>query len=207
MFSATMPYEIEELANSYLDDPFKVDIMPKGTATGITHRLYMVDFARKHDCLLALLHAELGSTLVFTRTKRDADWLYTVLKREEYPCVPMHSDLSQKERTQALSDFRSGKHKVLIATDIASRGIDVPGIEHIINFDIPATIEEYVHRAGRTARAGKTGMVSTIATWQDKGMIKQIETKIEKPLPRCAAPGIPPYEDLAIKKAKPSRRR
>lgn len=200
MFSATMPSSIERLARQFLADPLRIDILPEGRAAeGITHRLYMVDEPDKRKCLLALLNQELGSTLVFTRRKIDADWLCGVLKKEGHPVSNIHSDRSQSERTQALDGFRKGQHRILVATDIASRGIDVPGIEHIVNFDIPQTVEEYIHRAGRTARMDAPGLVSTIATWLDKDMVKEIETTIGKELPRCALPGIEPYVARKVK--------
>ena len=200
MFSATMPASIERLARQFLEDPVRIDILPEGRAAeGITHRLYMVDDPDKRRCLLALLGQELGSTLVFTRRKIDADWICGVLKKEGHPVSNIHSDRSQSERTQALKGFREGKHRILVATDIASRGIDVPGIEHIVNFDIPQTVEEYIHRAGRTARMERPGLVSTIATWQEKDMVKEIEATIGKELPRCTLPGVEPYVERKVR--------
>jgi len=191
MFSATMPPAIEELARKLLRDPLRIDITPVGrAAVGITHRLYVVAPENKRPALLALLHQELGSTLVFTRRKVDAEWLYHILQRQGHPVARIHSDRSQGKRTQALSNFREGSHRILVATDIAGRGIDVPGIEHIINFDIPENVEDYIHRAGRTARVDREGIVSTIATWQDLMMVRQIEATIGQPIPRCSVPGV-----------------
>jgi len=181
MFSATMPSSIERLARQHLTDPLRIDILPEGRAAeGIEHRLYMVDEEDKKRCMLALILQELGSTLVFTRRKIDADWLCRVLEREGQPVTNIHSDRSQSERTMALKSFREGEHRILVATDIASRGLDIPGISHIINFDIPQTVEEYIHRAGRTARMDAKGLVSTIATWLDKEMIAGIENAISE---------------------------
>lgn len=208
MFSATMPPPIERLAQRYLIDPIRIDILPEGrAATGITHRIYLVKAEHKRECLLGLVHQELGSTLIFTRTKLDADWLCGVLDREGHPVSKIHSDRSQSERTQALQGFREGQHRILVATGIASRGLDVPAIEHVINFEIPDTVEEYIHRAGRTARAGAVGIVSTIAVWQDKPMIKEVEAALGKELPRCTVPGVPPYVELKVKKPFGRRRR
>jgi ATP-dependent RNA helicase RhlE len=209
MFSATMPRSIEGLAKQFLNDPLRVDILPEGgAAEGISHRLYMVDDADKKKCLLSLLNQELGSTLVFTRTKIDADWLCRVLEKEGHPVTNIHSDRSQSERTKALSGFRKGEHRILIATDIAARGIDVPGIEHIVNFGVTQTVEEYIHRAGRTARMDEIGIVSTICTWLDKDMIARIEAEIEKEIPRCSAPGVEAYVERAVRptgRNRPSR--
>lgn len=208
MFSATMPATIERLAQRYLISPIRIDILPEGRAAeGITHRLYLVDSGNKKKCLLAFLHQELGSTLVFTRTKLDADWICGVLEKEGHPVSKIHSNRSQKERIDALQGFREGEHRILVATDIASRGIDVPGIQHIVNFDVPETVEEYIHRAGRTARGEAVGLVSTIATWQDKPMIKEIEQAIGQEIPRCTVAGVEPYVELKVKPFGRLRRR
>ena len=108
----------------------------------------------------------------------------------------IHADLSQKERLAALSGFREGQHRILVATDIAARGIDVPRIHHIINYDMPETVEDYVHRAGRTARGNATGLVSSIATWMDKELIQEIERTLGQLLPRCTVPGVEPYVEM-----------
>lgn len=207
MFSATMPPAIEDLARAMLSDPMRVDITPKGrAAVGISHRLYVVRPEDKRPCLLALLHQELGSTLVFTRRKIDAEWLFHILDREGHPVVRMHSDRSQTGRVKALEQFREGSHRILIATDIAGRGIDVPGITHVINFDVPETVEDYIHRAGRTARVDLEGIVSSIATWTDLMMVREIEKTLGLPIPRCTVPGVEPWSE-GTKKEKPRERR
>lgn len=208
MFSATMPAPIERLARQFLDDPLRIDILPEGRApASIEHRLYLVDDPKKKPCLLSLLHQELGSTLVFTRRKIDADWICRVLEKEGHPVSNIHSDRSQRERVEALEGFRRGAHRILVATDIASRGIDVPGIEHIIHFDIPQTVEEYIHRAGRTARMDAGGIVSTIATIFDTGMVEEIEKALGMQLPRCAAPGVEPFVERPVRFLDRRRRR
>jgi len=198
MFSATMPGPIERLAQRFMNDPVRVDITPVGkAATGIQHRLYLVASKDKKACLLALLHQELGSTLVFIRRKMDADWLFRVLQKEGHPVDVIHSDRTQGQRVEALEGFREGEHRILVATDIAARGIDVPGIQHVINFDIPETVEDYVHRGGRTARGSAVGIVSTIASWMDKPRIREIEQALEQPLPRCAVAGVDAYVEAS----------
>ncbi len=198
MFSATMPPPIERLAQKFLRDPLRIDIIPPGrAAAGISHRLYLVDPDNKKPCILSLLNQELGSTLVFVRRRTDAEWLYRALLREGHPVDRIHSDLSQKERIASLDGFREGQHRIMIATDIASRGLDVPGIQHIINYDLPETVEDYVHRAGRTARGNATGLVSSIASWMEKEKIRDIEAAITQPLPRCTTPGVEPYTERA----------
>lgn len=207
MFSATMPSAIEELARTMLRDPVRIDILPQGrAATGISHRLYVVAPENKRALLLALLHQELGSTLVFTRRKVDAEWLYHILERQGHPVARIHSDRSQGGRTQALDRFRAGSHRILVATDIAGRGIDVPGITHVINFDIPENVEDYIHRAGRTARVDLEGIVSSIVTWQDLMMVRQIEEAISAPIPRCTVPGVEPWTETKRETTKERRR-
>jgi ATP-dependent RNA helicase RhlE len=208
MFSATMPPPIERLAERILIDPVRIDILPEGgAAEGIDHRLYLVDEDHKKQCLLAMLNQELGSTLVFIRRKVDAEWLCRVLEREGHPVERIHSDLSQGQRVEALRGFREGAHRILVATDIAARGIDVPGIRHIINFDMPDTVEDYIHRAGRTARGAARGIVSSIATWQNKPTIKEIEDALGEELPRCTVPGVEPYVELKPRTSLGGRRR
>src|SRR5258708_4478554 len=142
------------------------------------------------------LPEELGSTLVFTRRKIDAEWLYHILQRQGHPVTRIHADRSQSRRTEALQNFREGSHRILVATDIAGRGIDVPGITHVINFDIPESVDDYVHRAGRTARGAAQGIVSTIATWQDIGMVRQIEQILGEKIPRCTVAGVEPWTEM-----------
>jgi ATP-dependent RNA helicase RhlE len=206
MFSATMPDSIEMIAKEFMRDPVRVDITPVGAAEGITHRLYLVKTEDKRNALLALLHEELGSTLVFVRRKIDAEWLYHILERQGHPVSRIHADRSQGKRVEALSGFREGQHRILVATDIAGRGIDIPGITHVINFDIPENVEDYVHRGGRTARGAALGIESTIATWQDIPMVRQIEETLGEKIARCSVPGVEPWVEMD-KPAKSVRRR
>ena len=196
MFSATMPPPIERLAQRLLSAPTRIDIIPHGrTARGIEHRLYIVEPDNMRPCLMALAAAESGSMLVFLRRKIDAEWAYRQLHQEGHSAERIHSDRSQSQRVKALEGLRSGKNRILIATNIAARGIDIPIIEHIVNFGVPDTVEEYIHRAGRTARGDAEGVVSTIATWKEKEQIRMIEKAIEAPLPRLAAAGVEPYRE------------
>jgi ATP-dependent RNA helicase RhlE len=205
MFSATMPDSIEMIARDFMRDPVRIDIMPEGAAAeGITHRLYLVKQEDKRAALIALLLQELGSTLVFTRRKVDAEWLFHILDRQGHPVARIHADQSQGKRVSALKTFREGQHRILVATDIAGRGIDIPGIEQVINFDIPENVEDYVHRAGRTARGRALGIVSTIATWQELPMVRKIEEILGEKIPRCAVAGVEPWEEL---EKKPAARR
>ncbi len=197
MFSATMSPTIERLAQRFLNNPTRIDILPQGKAAErISHRLYLVDAANKQACLLALLNQESGSTLVFTQTKVDANWVFRTLEKANQPVTRIHSDRTQRERVDALEGFRKGQYRIMVATGIASRGIDVAGIQHVVNFDMPESVEEYIHRAGRTARGTASGLVSTIATWQDKPMIRDVEKTIGQEIPRCTLPGVQPYVEL-----------
>jgi ATP-dependent RNA helicase RhlE len=215
MFSATMPPVIDRLAQRFMHDPTIIDITPEGKAAqGISHRLYLVDPEHKKALILALLNLELGSTLVFIRRKSDAEWLSGVLEREGHPVERIHSNLSQGQRVQALQGFREGEHRILVATDIAARGIDVPHTSHIINFDMPETVDDYIHRAGRTARGTAAGLVSSIATWMDKPIVRDIEQTIGLEIPRCTIPGVPPYVEHrpartlgSSRRSLPTRRR
>jgi superfamily II DNA/RNA helicase len=205
MFSATMPDSIEMIAKEFMSNPERIDITPEGSAAeGITHRLYLVKEEDKRACLVALLQEELGSTLVFTRRKIDAEWLFHILERKGHPVTRIHADRSQGRRVEALAGFREGQHRILVATDIAGRGIDVPGIQHVINFDVPETVEDYIHRGGRTARGEAKGIVSSIATWQDVPIVKQIEETLGEKIARCTVPGIEPWVES---EKKPAARR
>jgi ATP-dependent RNA helicase RhlE len=196
MFSATMPASISRLAQLYMKEPETVDLRPETrVADGIEQRLYLVEPDDKKRCLLALIAEEPGAVLVFVRRKLDADWACRQLELEGHPVEKIHGDRTQSERVRALSGLRQGEHRILVATDIAARGIDIPVIEHIINFDVPQTVEDYVHRAGRTARGAAGGTVSCIASWTDTEMVRQIESGIGTQLPRFEAPGVPAYQE------------
>ena len=208
MFSATMPPPIERLAQIFMKDPVRCDIRPKGQiATGIEHRLYLVkDDDHRKDCLFALLREIEGSTLVFARRKLYTEWLARQIELADFPVARIHSDRSQAQRVEALRAFREGKVRILVATDVAARGIDVPLIQHVINFGPPEQVEDYVHRAGRTARGSAAGIVSTIGTWQDKMMVREIELDLGIELPRCTVAGVEPYVELPKRRTIRRRR-
>jgi ATP-dependent RNA helicase RhlE len=207
MFSATMPADVARLAQRFLTDPERVDITPPGrAASGITHRLYLVDVDNKRPAIHSLLNHELGPTLVFVRRRSDAEWLWRILKREGHPVERIHADLSQTERLDSLGGFREGRHRILVATDVAARGIDIPAIRHVVNYDIPETVEDYIHRGGRTARGDLTGLVSTIASWMDKEMIREIERALGQTLARCSTPGVEPYVEVVPRRRMGRRR-
>ncbi len=194
MFSATMPTTVENLARRFMREPVRVDLRPEmRTAEGIEHRLYLVEPEDTKACLLALAAEEKGSMLVFLRRKVDAEWATKQLEQEGHPVERIHSDRTQSQRVAALQGLRQGEHRILLATDIAARGIDIPVIEHIVNYGMPDSVDDYIHRAGRTARGAMKGTVSTIATWQAKEDIRRIEKAIGMLLPRCVAEGVEPY--------------
>jgi ATP-dependent RNA helicase RhlE len=179
-----------------LQDPIRIEVSRSGTAAkGITHRLFLVEPQDKTRALVAMLNTEPGSTLIFVKMKRDADKLAVLLEKHGHHAGRMHSNLSQSQRVRELENFRRGKTPILVATDIAARGIDVEGIAHIINFNLPNTAEDYVHRAGRTARAQREGISSTIGTFMDASEIRSIEKLIGFQLPRHTLEGVPAYTE------------
>ncbi|MDX1386204.1 MAG: DEAD/DEAH box helicase [bacterium] len=203
MFSATFPREIEQLAQQFLKDPNRVDIAPPGTAAeGIDHHLYLMDPQYKREAILKLLQGTDKTTLVFTRTKLDAEWLFRLLKKEGHDVHALHSDRTQGQRVRTLEQFKRAEFPILVATDIMARGIDVSGIAHVINYDIPQNPEDYIHRAGRTARGQATGHASTLATTLEFNFIQAIEKQLGEPIPRRQLPGIPEITETIPKKRR-----
>ncbi|MEM8930745.1 MAG: DEAD/DEAH box helicase [Acidobacteriota bacterium] len=201
MFSATMPAPIERLAQRFLNDPYMADLRPVNrVAAGIEHRLYLVNAGDEKRCLIQLLKEEDGTTLVFARRKLDTEWLARQLELAGLPVDRIHSDRTQAQRVRALRGFREGKTRILVATDVAARGIDVPRLAHVINYELPENVEDYVHRAGRTARGKAVGTVSSIGTWQNKVTIREIERTLGEPIPRCEVAGVEAYKELKPRK-------
>jgi ATP-dependent RNA helicase RhlE len=210
MFSATMPSTIENLARRFMNEPGLIDLRPKTlTASGIEHRLYLVGPQDTKAALVALANEEEGSMLVFLRRKVDADWACRQLEIQGHKVERIHSGRSQSQRVAALNGLREGKHRILLATNVAARGIDIPIIGHIVNFGMPDAVEDYVHRAGRTARGAMKGTVSTIATWQDKETIRMVEKAIGQALPRLTVEGVEGWTERkqTIRGRKKLRRR
>jgi ATP-dependent RNA helicase RhlE len=191
LFSATMPPEVEALSRKYLRKPVVVQVGRRSSAaTSVTHAVYPVPRQRKNELLVHLLsgsHHE--SVLVFTRTKSGADRVVRDLQQAGIDAGAMHADKSQQQRMQALDDFKSGKLRVLVATDIAQRGLDISGISHVINYDVPQQPEDYVHRIGRTGRAAATGDAYTFMSAEEIGMVRTIERVIGQEIPRVSVPG------------------
>ena len=188
-FSATMPPPIAELAREMLRHPVTIDVeRPSTPATGITHAVYPVPQALKASLLVRLLGVDIHDALVFTRTKHRADRLARHLAQAGVAVERIHGNRSQAQRTQALNGFKSRKYRVLVATDIAARGIDVVGLGHVVNFDVPGDADDYVHRVGRTGRAEAAGTAFTLVSPEEEGVLRNIERVIGRRLPRVTVP-------------------
>ena len=189
-FSATMPDPIAKLAHQMLKNPAVINQERKSApATGVTQAVYPVPQELKSSLLVALLESGLlNDALVFTRTKHRADRVADFLIRAGIAAERIHGNRSQSQRTLALAGFKSGKHRVLVATDIAARGIDVEALGHVINFDVPNVPEDYIHRVGRTARAQMTGDAFTFVSPAEEGDMMRIEKMIGRRLPRITVP-------------------
>ncbi len=206
LFSATMPPAIVKLATSYMALPIRVEVAPAGTAsTDIEQEIFIIQQESKLSLLEKLLQEYNGTVLVFSRTKRGARKIAEVVKAMGHSATEIHANRSQAQRREAMSGFRSGKYRVLIATDIAARGIDVQDIELVINFDLPDQSEDYVHRIGRTGRAGRKGRAISFATPDQRREIQTIERLIRKDLPVSELPELPPRRSVTsqAKSAKP----
>ena len=192
LFSATMPPQLLKLATSHLALPVHVEVAPAGTAAAtVEQEIYIVRPESKLSLLEKLLQDHPGSMLVFSRTKHGAKKIARVLKLMGHDSAEIHANRSQSQRKEALSGFKSGKYRVLVATDIAARGIDVKGIETVVNFDLPDNSEDYVHRIGRTGRAGHQGRAISFATPDQQQEIRAIERLIRKTLKVSRAPELP----------------
>jgi ATP-dependent RNA helicase RhlE len=189
-FSATMPDDIRHLAHDILRNPATVQINHTMPVTTISHALYPIEQHLKTSLLMALLrHTDMESVLVFTRTKHQAKRVAQQLGKAGYSSTSLQGNLSQSQRQVALNGFRNGSIKILVATDIAARGIDVSRISHVINYDMPDTADAYTHRIGRTGRAAKTGDAFTLITREDAQMVRSIERVLGEELERCTLEG------------------
>jgi ATP-dependent RNA helicase RhlE len=191
LFSATMPPEVEVLARKYLRKPMVVQIGRRSAAAHtVTHAVYPVPRDRKSALLAHLLRdGSLDSVLVFVRTKIGADRVVRHLNDAGIEATAMHADKTQVHRTKAIEDFKSGRIRVLVATDIAQRGLDISGITHVISYDVPQQPEDYVHRIGRTGRASKEGDAFTFMAPDEIAMVRTIEAVLGTPIPRVSVPG------------------
>ncbi len=185
LFSATMPTEIEKLSKTLLRDPVRIEIARQGTtADKVRQHVVMARLRQKRTVLAELLSDKgMGQVIVFARTKHGADRVTRDLQRDGFEAAVIHGNKSQNARQRALNDFREGVVRILVATDIAARGIDVPGISHVVNFDLPDEAESYVHRIGRTARNGADGEAITLCDPGEGNKLRQVERVIRMPLP------------------------
>lgn len=196
MFSATMPSAITELAAKYMKLPLRIEVAPSGTpAKNVEQEVYIVNKDSKAQLLEKLLVDNPGTVLVFSRTKFGAKRITASLNSIGYKAVEIHSNRSLAQRKSAMEGFKSGKYRILVATDIAARGIDVVGISLVINYDLPDNLDDYVHRIGRTGRAGLFGKAISFAAPDERGSIKQIERLIRKTLPILGLPVLPPRRE------------
>ncbi|WP_298214273.1 DEAD/DEAH box helicase [Acidocella sp.] len=216
LFSATMPAEIAKLANGLLREPVRVEIAAvASTPARIEQSVYFAESAEKRTLLVNLLQQpDFAKTIVFTRTKRGADRVAAMLNAARIPAAAMHGNLSQGQRQRALEAFKSGEVRALVATDLAARGIDVSGVSHVINFELPNEPESYVHRIGRTARNGADGMAVAFCDATELAYLNQIEKLTGVRLrvaggerPRQALPPRKPqrHPDMQVRKIKPRR--
>jgi ATP-dependent RNA helicase RhlE len=194
MFSATMPPAILALANEILVEPTRIAVAPPATAVaGVTQVAHPVDHAHKRALLVHLLRTGgMRRTIVFTRTKHGASRLADHLSRSGQIAVALHGDKTQSARIRALRDFKSGAAWVLVATDLASRGIDVEGVTHVVNFDLPNTHEDYIHRIGRTARAQATGSAVSFVSELEGEQWREIERAASPAIPQTVIAGFEP---------------
>jgi ATP-dependent RNA helicase RhlE len=191
LFSATMPAPIVQLSRELLHDAATIDLQRRAQpAVGITQAVYPVSEEMKAPLFLELLNRkDIGNVIVFTRTKHRANRLADFLERQRMPVARIHGNRSQKQRTEALDGFRDGRFRVLVATDIVARGIDVEALEHVVNFDVPHVPDDYIHRVGRTARADATGDAFTFVSREEEQDLRSIEKAIGRSLPRITVEG------------------
>ena len=205
LFSATMPREIRRLADDLLDAPHVVELADTAPASTIDHALVHVAEGRKRDLLEHVLENDAcDSAIVFTRTKHRARRLAEQLSKAGHRAAALQGNMSQAARDRAMNGFRARRHDILVATDIAARGIDVSGVSHVINFDVPSTPEAYTHRIGRTGRSETEGIACTFVTGADRGWLRATERMIGSPIPRRKFTGFEPgAEDAAEARPRP----
>ncbi|MDG2459394.1 MAG: DEAD/DEAH box helicase [Luminiphilus sp.] len=209
MFSATFSRDIEGLAGEFLHKPQKIQVTPANTTVSrIDQQVYSVDKARKTDLLKHLVQSEQwGQVLVFSRTKYGADKISRQLSKAGISSDSIHGDKKQGARTRSLKQFKDGRLQVLVATDIAARGIDIQQLPRVVNFDLPHVAEDYVHRIGRTGRAGETGIALSLVSADEVSQLQKIEKLIKKSIPRQEIDGFEPEHRLPTKEVKTSGKR
>ena len=205
-FSATMPPAIQTFAQWCLVEPVKIEIARREVASTVSHAFYPVSIDQRDELLLALLkQTDYHSVMIFTRTRREADEVTGMIKSTgQTKVAAMHSDINQTDRMKALAGFKSGEFEILVATDVAARGIDVSGVSHVINYRVPENAEDYVHRIGRTGRAEAEGDAFTILTADEIDFAKSVEIFINREIPRSKLPDFP-YLYTALLDDSPSK--
>jgi ATP-dependent RNA helicase RhlE len=190
MFSATFPEDIKRLAAQMLKDPVRIQVAPSNSITDlVTHSAFKVDVRHKRDFFERLIRdRDMRQVLVFTRTKISATRLARELLRDGFPCAALHSDRTQQERMRALADFKDGKLQLLVATDIAARGLDIEQLPHVINYELPHNPEDYIHRIGRTGRAGQPGEAISLVAPDEEELLASIERLLKTRISISAAP-------------------
>ncbi len=199
LFSATFAPEIKALAAEFMREPVEIQIAkPNSVATTVTHRVHPVDASRKRDLLLHLLQNDARQTLVFSRTKHGADKLARLLEQAGLRAAAIHGNKSPNQRTRALKYFKTGKVNVLVATDIAARGLDIDQLPMVINFDLPMVAEDYVHRIGRTGRAGAEGLAISLVSHEEDGLLRDIRRLLKQDIAVEAVAGFEPSTPLRV---------
>ncbi len=200
LFSATFPSEIRRLSTSILKDPVEIDVSPRNsTVATIAQKVHPVDKMRKVELLSHLIRTgNWNQVLVFSRTKHGSDKLVKQLSRDNINTVAIHGNKSQSQRTKALADFKNFKIQVLVATDIASRGIDIDQLSHVVNFDLPDVPEDYIHRIGRTGRAGASGIAISLVSLEEIKQLKDIERLIKRTIEREDVVGFEPICTIPV---------
>ncbi|MBN8482411.1 MAG: DEAD/DEAH box helicase [Xanthomonadales bacterium] len=199
LFSATFSAEIKALAAQFMREPEEIQVAkPNSVATTVTHRVHPVDAEAKRDLLLHLLGADARQTLVFCRTKHGSDKLAKQLDKAGLRAAAIHGNKSQNQRTRALAEFKNGKVGILVATDIAARGLDIDQLPRVINFDLPMVAEDYVHRIGRTGRAGAEGLAVSLVSHAEEGLLRDIRKLLKQDIAIEAVSGFEPARALRL---------
>jgi superfamily II DNA/RNA helicase len=211
-FTATMPPEIQRIADNFLHNPVRVEVSKPATAAATITQLQVStgrDPADKRETLRRLLRSadNFKNAIIFCNRKREVALLHKSLQKHKFSAVALHGDLDQSSRTAALDAFRSGEAKLLIASDVAARGLDIPAVSHVFNFDVPHHPDDYVHRIGRTGRAGLTGTAITLVAPMDSKSVVAIEKLTGQPIPQMGAPAAPAGEEAPVQAEAPRQDR
>lgn len=207
LFSATFSKEIKKLAGEFLNHPVLVEATPENTtAEMVTHKVYLVDKGNKNDLAIKLItEGNWNQVLIFTRTKHGANKLSQKLEKQRISSAAIHGNKTQNARTKALAGFKDGDIRVLVATDIAARGLDIPLLPHVINYELPNVPEDYVHRIGRTGRAGASGEAISLVSIEERVFLRDIEKLLNQKLPSEVIKGFEPTDEPETKEEKAAK--